>query len=599
MQKRDKIDAKYKISTIDLFKSDAEFQEEITNVLLLIPKLQEYKGHVLDNADKLFDLLTFDNDISMRIGRLYLYAHLNNDFDLSDERGNTFVGKIIKLYNDYEFASSYIIPELLKQDYQVIEKYYSENVKLKSFENSLKNIYRLKAHTLNDSEELLISKMSDAFRLPEEASSKLLDADLKFANIHDESGKKVELTTSNYAKYIESSNRKVREETFKTFYKGYENVLNTTSTLLCAEVKNNNAIANIRNYNSALEHSLIANDVDPEVYNTLLNSINNHLDIIHKQWLQRKEILHLSDLHIYDTYVSLIDNYDASYTYEDAEKIVKKALNILGEDYSKHIKEAFENNWIDVYPTLNKRSGGYCASSYLAHPYVFLNFDNRYDEVSTIAHELGHAMHYYYAQNFNTYQDYGYSIFVAEVASQVNEILLSYYMYDNAKTHEERLFILDELIKRFKSSVVRQSMFAEFERDIHNMDQQGTILTKELLNETYYKLNKKYYGDDIIVDDEIKYEWSRIPHFYYDFYVYQYSTGYISALKIASDIYNQKEGALDNYLAFLKLGCTKDPVASLKVAGVDLTNEETFNAAFKEFDNTLNKFMQEYNEGSE
>ena len=599
MQKRAEIDNKYKISTDDLFKSDEEFQKEMQEVAKLIPKIHDYKNHVLDSANSLLELLNLDTDISKRIERLYIYAHLNNDFDLSAERGNNFVGQIMKLYNDYGNTSSYIVPELLKQDYETIAKYYLDNSELKSFENDLKDIYRLKDHTLNETEELLLSKLSDAYRLPETASSKLLDADLKFDNIKDEEGNEVELTTSNYARYIESNNREVRENTFKTFYKGYESVLNTTATLLSGEVKNNNALANVRGYNSALEHALIRNDVNPNVYDTLLNSISNHLDVIHKQWTQRKNILGLKELHIYDTYVSLVDNYDANYSFDQAKELVEKALNVLGEDYSKHIKEAFDNNWIDVYPTLNKRSGGYCTASYLAHPYVFLNFDNRYDEVSTVAHELGHAMHYYYAETNNTYQDYEYSIFVAEVASQVNELLLSYYMYDNAQTHEEKLFILDELIKRFKSSVVRQSMFAEFERDIHNMDQQGTILTKELLNETYYKLNKKYYGDDIIVDDEIKYEWSRIPHFYYDFYVYQYSTGYISALKIASDIYNKKDNALENYLAFLKLGCTKDPVSSLKVAGVDLTNEETFNAAFKEFDDTLNKFMQEYNEGSE
>jgi oligoendopeptidase F len=598
MQDRKTIETAYKINTKDLFTSDEEFNKELTDLSNNMSKVTNYKGHIMDNANNLYNTLKLDTEISERIERLYIYAHLNNDFDLTDERGNDFTGKVVNLANDYESLTSYIIPELLKNDYALVEKYIKVKKELLAYENNLKNIYRLKDHTLNENEELILSKISSACLVPEEASSKLLDADLKFDNIKDEKGNSVKLSTSNYAKYIESSNRDVRLNAFKTFYKGYASVINTTATLLSSEVKNNNNIANIRKYNSALEASLISNEVDSKVYTTLLESINQHLDIIHKEWHIRKNIMHLNELHLYDTYVSLIPEYNASYTFDEGRQLVENALKILGDDYSNKIKEAFDNNWIDVYPTENKRSGGYCTCSYLAHPYVFLNFDNRYDEVSTIAHELGHAMHYYYAQTNNPYQNYNYSIFVAEVASQVNELLLSYYMLDNASSNKEKLFILDELIKRFKASVVRQSMFAEFEKNIHEYDQEGKVLTKEVFNDLYYQLNKKYYGNDVILDDEIKYEWSRIPHFYYDFYVYQYATGYISALKIASDIYNHTPNALNNYLKFLKLGNTKDPVTSLSIAGVDLTNPNTFDMAFKEFNTTMNKFENIY-KGSE
>jgi oligoendopeptidase F len=597
MQKRNEIAAKYKINTKDLFKNDEEFYTEINNIRKLIPLLSKYEGHILDTDLNLLKLLELDTEISKRVERVLLYAHLNNDFDLSDNKGNELVGTSYKLYNEYQDATSYIIPELLKSDYSVINKYLT-NTNLKPYELTLKEIFRLKDHVLTTAEEGIISKLNPSFMVPEEASSKLLDTDLKFKKIRDEEHKLVSLTTSNYSKYIESKDRMVRKNAFTSFYHGYESVINTTATLLSSEIKNHNIMAKVRKYDTAMNEALITNNVNPEVYDTLLKAINNNLPIIHKQWDIRKKLLGVSELHIYDTYVPLVKNYDVNYSFEEARKLVENALQILGPDYSKKIKEAFDNNWIDVYPTVNKRSGGYCTCAYLAHPYVFLNYDNRYDEVSTIAHELGHAMHYYYAQTNNYYQDYSYTIFVAEVASQVNELLLSYYMLDHAKDKEEKLFILDELIKRFKAAVIRQSMFAEFEKNVHELEMQRTVLTKEVFNKEYYQLNQKYYGNKVKIDDQIKFEWSRIPHFYYDFYVYQYATGYISALKIAKAIYHHDSKALENYLAFLKLGSTKDPISSLTVAGVDLTSAATFNEAFADFAKVMTEF-ENLNKGSD
>ncbi len=592
MKKRNEIEAKYKIDTKDLFKNDAEFKKELQSLKEKINSISKYKGKIYTNKTNLLEALKLDVFISERIERLYIYAHLHNDFDLTDKNANELIGEVIKLHQVYASLSSYLVPEITSVDYKIVNDLIKNNKELKEFERNLKELFRLKKHILSDQEEALLSRLSDSFRLPEEIHSKLLDADLEFGYIKDEKGKKVKLTSSNYATYIESQDREVRLCTFKEFYKTYASVINTTTTSLAGEVKKNNAIAGIRNYNSALEASLEVNDVDVEVYKTLLKSIDNNLDIIYRQWDIRKKALGLDKLHIYDTYVPLVKTNNKKYSFNEAKDLVLKSLSILGDDYNKVLKEAFNNNWIDVYPTKNKRSGGYCTAAYLAHPYVFLNYDGRFDEVSTIAHELGHAMHYYYAIKNNNYQDYGYSIFVAEVASQVNELLLSYYMLEHSNSKEEKLFILDELMKRFKASVVRQTMFSEFELKIHEFDQKGLIITKELLNDTYYDLNKKYYGKTLVIDDEIKYEWSRIPHFYYNFYVYQYSTGYIAALKIAKDIYNKIPNALENYLKFLSLGCTKDPVESLKVAGCDLTNEKTFNDAFLEFSKTMDQFEQ-------
>ena len=598
MKTRAEIDDKYKIDLKDLFENDKDFLNKLDILDEKIDELLKYQEHILDSSKNLVELLTLDDDINSELEKCYLYAHINNDLDLSEKRSNEFYGMAMKVYNKYSMNTSYIVPELLQSDYKVIEKFVDERKELKQYERYLKKIFKEKKHFLSKEEERVLSIITDSFRLPENAHSKLMDADLTFENIKDENGKKVELTSSNWAKYLESKNRNVRKNTFKKFYKSYISIKNTTSELLASEVKNNNNIAKLRKYDSALSASLLSNDVDPKIYDSLIYHVNNNLDKTYKFWDLRKKILGVSKLHIYDTYVPMVDIKEKEYTFLEAKDLVLNALSILGEDYTKVLKEAFDNNWIDVFPTKNKRSGGYCTAAYKAHPYVFLNFDNRYGEVSTIAHELGHAMHYYYSIKNNSFVDYSYSIFVAEVASQVNEILLSDYMLKNSKDKNEKLFILDELLKRFKASVIRQTMFAEFEKEIHESEQKGLILTSEYLNELYYNLNKKYYGPNVEIDKEIAYEWERIPHFFYDFYVYQYSTGYIAALKIAKDIINKKENALENYLKFLSLGCTMDPVSELKVAGVDLTKDEVYNEAFLEFEKEINEFEKNY-KGSE
>lgn len=598
MKKRVEIDKKYKIDLKDLFKNDEEFLKEVDYLDKKLENFEKFQGHLLDDDKTLLEFLKLDDEISAKLEVCYVYAHLNNDFDLSEKRSNEFFGKAVKLYNKYSTNISYVIPELLQNDYKIIEKFINENKELKQYERMLKNIFKEKSHFLSKEEERVLSVIKDSFRTPENAHSKLLDADLTFENIKDENGKKVELTSSNLAKYLESKNRNVRKNAFKKFYKSYINIRNTTTELLASEVKNNNNIAKLRKYDSALNASLEGNDVNPKIYGSLINHIHNNLKKTYKYWDLRKEILGVSKLHIYDTYVPMVDANDKEYSFEEAKELVLNALSILGTDYTKVLNEAFDNNWIDVFPTKNKRSGGYCTAVYNSHPYVFLNFDNRYGEVSTVAHELGHAMHSYYSIKNNNYVDYSYSIFVAEVASQVNEIILSDYMIKNSKDKKEKLFILDELLKRFKASVIRQAMFAEFEKEIHEQEQNGVVLTSEYLNDLYYKLNKLYFGPSVEIDKEIAFEWERIPHFFYNFYVYQYSTGYIAALKIAKDIINKKENALENYLKFLSLGCTMDPVSELKVAGVDLTKDEVYNEAFDEFEKEIEEFEKIY-KGSE
>ena len=584
---RNDVPEKYKVNLKELFNNNEEFYKELNALKTDIKEIEEYKNKVFDN---LYDVLKLDTTLSKRLEKLYIYAQLNNDLDLSDKESNEIYGSVYSLYVKYNEMSSYIIPELLKKDYSDIENLYIKDKRLLEYEINLKNIFREKLHTLSDKEELILSKFCSIYNISEKTYSKLTDVDLKFGKIKDENNNSIELKESNYATYLESTSRIVRKNAFKKLFKAYESVINTSSELLIGEVKKHNTLSNIRNYNSSLEAALYNNNVDKKVYETLIREVNNNLLQTQKMWELRKKVLGLKKLHLYDTHVSLIDVFSKKYTFEEASDLVLNSLRVLGDDYYKVLKSSFDNNWIDVYPTNNKRGGAYCTACYVTHPYVIVNFDGRYDEVSTINHELGHAMHYYYAIKNNKYQNYEYRIFVAEVASQVNELLLSYYMLDNAKEVEEKLFIIDELIKRFKASVIRQTMFSEFEELIHKLDQDGIVLTKDLLCEEYYKLNKKYFGKNVVVDQEIKYEWSRIPHFYYNFYVYQYATGYLAALKIANDIYNKVPNALENYLKFLKLGNTLDPVNSLKVAGVDLTDAKVYEEGFKEFDSNLDTF---------
>lgn len=590
MKNRTEIKEEFKIDTKSLFESNEAFEKELEAVSKVINDITKYNNRLLED-NNLYECLELDENISRRLMRLYTYAHLNNDFDLSVNIYNEYVGKVIKLFNDYSALGSYIIPELLENEYSVIEEEYKKHPELKKYEVSLKDIYRCKDHTLSKSEEYLITKLCAPYGTFEDAYSKLTDVDLKFGSISYE-GKKEELTPILYYTLSENKDRKIRKKVFKQFYEGYKSIINTTAELITGNVKKDNALADVRKYNSALEKSLLHNDVDPKVYNTLLSSIDKNIEIIHKQWDVFKKVLGLKDFHIYDGGAPLVEDYEKKYTLDEAKDLVISSLNVLGEEYVGIIKKAFSERWVDFYPNRNKRSGAYCTHCYETHPYVVTNFDERIHDVSTITHELGHAMQYYYADRENTYSNANYTIFVAEVASQVNEILLNLYIINNSKDKDEVAFMYGNLIKQFKGSVVRQTMFAEFEKIIHEAEAEGVALSVDFLNNTYYDLNKKYYGDNVTVDDEIKYEWSRIPHFYYQFYVYQYSTGYIAALKLAIDLYNKKDGSLEKYLEFLKLGCTKDPVESLKIAGVDLTKESTFDEAFKEFDRELDEFIR-------
>ncbi len=595
--KREKYPKEEKWNVQDLYKNDKDFLASLEKFNQTIENYAKYENHILDNANSLYELLNFDNECSKTLEQLYVYAHLQNDSDTTNTKYQEYYGLATKAYEKYSVASSYVVPEIIKGSKELVEKYLKENPKLKEYERVLLHLFKYQKYVLSDKEEKLLAKISSAMATPDEVFSALTDADLKFGKIKDEKGNLVELNEKTYSILNKSDNRKVRINAFTKLFNTYGKFNNTYAYLLASLVKNDNNIAKLRGYDSALHQSLYASDIPVQVYDNLIKEVRENIEPLSKYWLIKQKALGVDKLHLYDTYAPIVKNITRKYSIKEAEDLIMETLSVLGSTYTNDLKQAFRDHWIDFCPNEGKRNGAYCTAVYNAHPYVLLSYNESLENVSTLIHELGHAMHYYYAMKNQKYQDYGYSIFVAEVASQVNQILLSKHLINKTKKREEKKYLIDDLISDFKATIYRQTMFAEFEKEIHELEAKGTILTHEVMENLYYKLNKDYFGKNIVVDKFIKYEWERIPHFYTSFYVYQYATAYAAAIKIAMDILNKKSGAVEKYLAFLSLGATKDPIASLKVAGVDMLDGTVLTEAFAYFKDLVEELDKLYQEG--
>ncbi len=568
----------------DKFNSD---YEEVRN---LINNIKKYENTMLNSAKEFYETLNSYYSVSRRLEKLYCYANLLFDTDTSDNVSQSLKGKVTNLYALLEKNSYFIVPNILKLEYSDIERFYKKVPELKEYEIALREEFRFKEHTLSDNEEKLLSSLGKMLGNNYDTYELFKDCDLSFGDITLEDGSKVTINNSNYSLYIENKNREIRRDTFVTLYKTYKQYKNTFASLISNNINEDISISKIKKYNSAIECSLYKDEIDLSVYDNLISSVNDGLSILYKYYDIKKKVLGVSELHLYDVYVSMLKEYNKEYKYDDAVEIVKRALGVLGEDYIKVIDDGIKKRWIDVYPTKNKRTGGYSSGGYDTYPYILLNYQDKYNDMSTLAHELGHSMHSYYARSNNSYIYGDYSIFVAEVASTVNELLLAKYMLKNSSSKEEKLYILNKLMELFRATIFRQTMFAEFERDIYNLSENDEVLTADKLCDMYYLLNKKYFGDNVVIDDEIRYEWERIPHFYYNFYVYKYATGLSYACNIVNNILSGKENAVKNYINFLKCGRTKNPRDSLLVAGVDITKKEVVDNAIKMFDDILNEF---------
>lgn len=589
---RDKIEEKYKWDLSKIYKNMSDFDKDYEKVKRDIDEFGKYQNIIKEGASGLYDTLTKYFEIRRIIEKLHIYTHLKFDEDTSNNANQALDGKISNLVDDFTKTSFFITPTILKMEYRDIVKFYEDEPKLRDYEILIKNEFRYKEHTLSDDEEKLLSSISKMLGNNYKAYSLLENSDLKFDKIHDEDGNLVELTNANYSIYIESLNRDVRKEAFDTLYKSFGQFINTFASTFYGNINENITLSKIKKYNSVLDWCLYSDEVDKSVYNELIKVINDNMNVLFKYYKLKKDLLGVEEMHLYDIYTPIVKDYNKKYGFEEAKDIVLKALSVLGDDYISVLKKGYKDRWIDVYPTKNKRSGGYSSGCFDTMPYILLNYQDKYNDMSTLAHESGHSMHSYYTTHNNKYHYADYTIFVAEVASTVNELLLAKYMLKNSNSKEEKMFILDNLMSLFKATIFRQTMFAEFERDMYEAAEAGETLTADYLSSKYYELNKKYFGDDVVIDEQIKYEWARIPHFYYDFYVYKYATGLSAACHIVNDILSHKENAVKNYKEFLKCGTKKNPIDSLKLAGVDLTKREVVESAIKMFDDTIEQFIE-------
>ena len=592
-KKRSEIDL---VDTWDLtliFKNDAEFEKSLKETQKEISKISDYKGRILESSDTLLSFLELTDEIECKLYKLYYYAHLNLDTDTTNTKYQDMEGRVTNLLQEESVLSSFVLPELLKGDYDVVLEYIKENDKLKKYRFNLEMVYRYQNHSLSEESEELLSNISKSF-IASDAFEALTDADMTFGNIHVD-GEEVELTESNYNTFIRSHNRDVRKEAFERLLGTYGNFKNTLAKTFSGNVDLLTSMAKVKHFNSSLEASLYGDNISPDVYNKLIDTVNNNLDTLYKYYALKKKVLNVSELHLYDIYVPMVNSNDKNYTFEEAKKIVLEALSVLGEDYIQNLNKAFDERWIDIYNNKGKRGGAYSSGFYDTKPYLLLNFEGRYEDVTTLAHELGHSMHTFYSCSNQPYNLSSYNIFVAEVASTVNELLLVHYLIKNSKDDEEKLFLLNQLMELYKGTIFRQVMFAEFERDMHAYNEKGGILTNEYLCDKYYEIVKKYFGKDVYSDELIKNEWMRIPHFYYDFYVYKYAIGLSCATKIVDGILNNREKALENYLDFLKTGGSMYPADELKVAGVDIFSETLYTDAIKAFDSYIDSFAKIYN----
>ena len=592
MKDRKDIDKKYTWNLDKIYSSIDDFNKDYKLAVGKIEEISKYENNLTDSSKNMYNGIKLYFDTGRIMEKLYMYAHLSFDLDTSNNKKQELTEKISNLYDMFSKNSYYFHTSIRKLDKEELDRYYKKEPGLHEYENYIKDIYRYKEHILSDEEERLLSSIGKIVGNSYDTYELFKDSDMSFDSIKDEDGNEVELTNSTYSVYMESKDRRVRKDAFETLYKEYKKYKNTFASLISTNMKESSVLSKVSKFNSSIERSLFEDEVDIEVYNNLIDSVHSNISYLHDYYSLKKKLLGLDELHIYDVYVPIIDSYSKKYDYETAKEMILKVLNVFGDEYINKVKEYLDSRIIDVYPSKGKRTGGYSSGGYDTDPYILLNYQDKYNDMSTLIHEMGHSMHSYYSRKYNSYQDSDYRIFVAEVASTVNELLLSHCMIKHSDSKEEKLFILNNLMELYRATIYRQTMFAEFEKEISNLSDKGEALTADKLCDMYYDLNKFYFGDEVSVDDEIRYEWERIPHFYYDFYVYKYSTGLSASTMIVKNILDKKENAVDNYIEFLKCGGRLSPLESLKVAGVDLTKKEVVDEALEEFRNIMNMYEE-------
>ena len=589
---RDEIEVKYKWKLEDIYASDSEWENDFKKVRQLSKEIAAYKGKLAGDINKLVTCLTRSDDMCSLNDKVFVYARMRRDENNAESKYQALTERAMALSTEVYASVSFIVPEIISIEEAQLKKSIDEVEGLSLYKQFIYEILRQKQHILSDREEELLALSSEVGHASADIFTMFNNADIKFAYIKDENGEEVEVTKGRYSKFLESKDKRVREDAFHALYQSYFAMKNTLGASLNNNTKKNRFYASVRKYESSLSASLDNDNVPTTVYDNLIDTVNKNLPLLHRYLRLRKKALKLDELHMYDLYVPIVEEPPKQLSYEEALELVTKGLAPMGCKYLEDLDNAFKSGWIDVYENKGKTSGAYSWGTHLTHPYVLLNYQGTINDVFTIAHEMGHAMHSYYTNKTQPYIYSEYKIFVAEVASTVNESLLIQYMLANTNDKKERAYLLNHYLEEFRGTLFRQTMFAEFEKLIHSMIERGEALTSEEFSRIYRGLNEKYFGPEVTIDHEIDLEWARIPHFYSSFYVYKYATGISAAASLSQQILKEGTPAVERYTSFLRSGGSDYPLELLKKAGVDLSEPKPVEDAMKVFESILDELEQ-------
>ena len=589
---RNTIENKFKWTIDEMYPNEEAMDKDIQKLKDLIEESKKYKGTLADSEENLFQALNISEQASRLLQNLYVYTHMKSHEDTRINKNQANATKTDMLSTELSMATSYMVPEIIAMDSDKLENYLKSE-KLSYYKKHIDDILRLKPHTLNEREEELLAAVSDLSGVPENIYDMLSFADLQFPEIEDEKGEKIRVTHANFSLFLKSKDARVRKDAFEAMYSVYNQYKNTFASTLYGGIKSEIFYAKTRKYESALQGSLFQDNVSVDVYNNLIDAVHENLDTLNDYIDLKKKFLGLDKINMYDLYVPLTENFDMEIPYEKAQEIILEALKPLGEEYLENVKKAFSEGWIDVYGNEGKQGGAYSWGSYDSKSYILMSYKDDLNSLFTLIHEMGHSMHSYYSKNNQPYLYSGYKIFVAEVASTLNELLLINYLLKNASSKEEKVYLLNYYLEQFRTTVYRQTMFAEFEKICHGKVENGEPLTAEDFNNIYYDLNKKYYGESSEVNEDIALEWARIPHFYSNFYVYKYATGFSAASALSKQILEEGDSAVDRYKEFLKSGGSEFPLDQLRKAGVDMEKKEAVDEALHVFKDLVKQLEKE------
>lgn len=591
MKKREEMQVTETWNMADILPSDEAWESLLAETEAELSGYHDFKGHLGESAETLYRCLRFEDQLSEKIERLYVYGKQKSDEDTGNPKYQDYAEKAKSLSFRAASLSSYIIPEILMMDSQKLDTYRRENKELAFYNRLLDQILKKQQHTRSGEVEELLAQSYEATQGPSQIFNMFNNADIRFPEVTGPDGEKITITHGNFIALMECGSRAVREEAFHALYSVYIQFSNMLASTFSSNIKQAVFYAKAKHYPTSRAYYLAENEIPPVVYDNLLKAVHDGLPALHQYMKIRKQSMGLSELHIYDVYAPIVSSIEKKIPFEEAKKMVKEGLLPLGKEYQAVLQEGFDNRWIDVYENEGKRSGAYSWGAYGTHPYVLLNYNGTLDHVFTLAHEMGHALHSYYSDKNQPYVYAGYKIFVAEVASTCNEALLIRHLLKKTEDKAERCYLINHFLDSFRTTLYRQAMFAEFEAMVHQKAEMGETLTSELLCRLYHKLNEDYFGPDMVVDADIDYEWARIPHFYTPFYVYQYATGFSAAIAISSKILSGDEHALSGYFQFLSGGSSMPPIELLKLCGVDMSTPKPVQEALQVFQELLKEFQ--------